>query len=149
MKDEIEFQFTPSNSLIINVEEWRSVVGFPDYEVSSLGRFRRLIDAKYRPVPPELRKELRGTLSHNGYIHIGLTRDKKQITKLAHRLVAEAFLEKPPGNVEVNHMNSIRSDNRSSNLEWVTRSQNQKHAWKSKCSKRENSSDSVISGFPT
>lgn len=58
-----------------------------------------------------------------------MVRDGKQETKLAHRMVAEAFLEQPSEEHQVvNHKNKVRTDNRISNLEWSTRSYNAKHA---------------------
>ena len=41
-----------------------------------------------------------------------------------HRLVASAFLSNPAGKPEVDHKNTIRSDNRVSNLRWATRKEN-------------------------
>jgi hypothetical protein len=46
---------------------------------------------------------------------------------MVHRLVAAAFIGEPPPGKEVNHINAVRSDNRASNLEYVTRSQNMAH----------------------
>lgn len=101
------------------VEVWETVAGFIRYEVSTLGRFRRKSTGKL----------LGGNTSHNGYLHIGLLKDGKQITKLSHRLIAETFLEKPsPLHNDVNHKNKKRMDNRVSNLEWLTRSQHAKHS---------------------
>lgn len=40
--------------------------------------------------------------------------------KLVHRLVAECWLEKPGGAIHVHHRNGDKSDNRATNLEWVT-----------------------------
>lgn len=115
---QLEFLTAPP-SPSLSEELWLTVSGFPRYEVSSLGRFRNKATGRY----------LGGTATHNGYLHIGLFRDGRQVTKLAHRLVAETFLVKPsPTHNDVNHRNKIRTDNRSQNLEWLTRSANSKHA---------------------
>lgn len=55
----------------------------------------------------------------------------KKKTYRAHRLVLMAF--KPVDDMdklEVNHINGDKKDNRLENLEWVTSSENQKHAFK-------------------
>jgi NUMOD4 motif/HNH endonuclease len=111
--------FDDGACMVASTEEWKPVVGFLRYEVSTLGRFRRLSNGKY----------LEGTFNHNGYIHIGLTRNGRQVTKLAHRLIAETFLE-PASKLHsvVNHKNKNRVDNRLSNLEWATRSYNSWHS---------------------
>ena len=47
-----------------------------------------------------------------------------------HRLVAECFCERPPGNVEVNHKDGNKLNNHFSNLEWVTHLENVRHAYR-------------------
>ena len=63
-----------------------------------------------------------------GYLVVELC--KKGIRKkfLVHRLVAKAYLNNFDNKPQVNHLNGVKDDNRASNLEWVTSSENQKHA---------------------
>lgn len=51
-------------------------------------------------------------------------------THLVSRLVATAFIPNPENKEEVNHKNGNPLDNSAGNLEWVTRSENIRHAFK-------------------
>lgn len=64
-----------------------------------------------------------------GYKEVALSKDGKTKTVLLHRLIAIHFVPNPDNLPVVNHKNGIKTDNRIENLEWVTRSQNTKHAY--------------------
>lgn len=109
-------------------EKWivsKTLKGF--YEVSSLGNIRRIKPGKNARVGCNRKF----TKSNNGYLSVVVHVDKVPITVHMHRLVAIEFLG-PPGftGAQVNHKNGIKTDNRIRNLEWVTQSQNMKHAKK-------------------
>lgn len=63
----------------------------------------------------------------NGYLSITLYKDGIRSDKvfLVHRLVAHMFLEKDENRSYIDHINTIRKDNRVENLRWVTRKENQ------------------------
>ena len=61
------------------------------------------------------------------YIDVGLTRNGEQKNELLHRLVAKAFCKKQPGEIEVDHIDKNRSNNKSNNLRWVSASDNQRN----------------------
>lgn len=109
-------------------EEWKSVgeigieVGRSEAHVSSHGRVRRRLGGSdWRPAfgTDEM------TLS-NGYPKISI--NKKPF--MVHILVAKLFLPRPsdPARCIVNHKDGDKLNAAASNLEWVTRSENARHA---------------------
>ena len=62
----------------------------------------------------------------NGYLSVKL----KHKSYLVHRLVAITWIPNDKNLMEVNHKNGVKTDNRVENLEWVSRSDNQKHAYR-------------------
>lgn len=66
-----------------------------------------------------------------GYKRVAMYKPTK-LRPLLHRLVAEHFVHNPdPINKKfVNHMDGDKSNNSASNLEWCTRSENEKHAFR-------------------
>lgn len=107
----------------ITPEEWRRVSGYERYEVSSMGRIRANTRCSHdRILSP-------ATLS-NGYVVvcIGAQPGAPRQNHHVHRLVAEAFLGPVPIGRQVNHKNGIKADNRVANLEYVTASENVRHA---------------------
>jgi hypothetical protein len=62
----------------------------------------------------------------NGYCRVTLRNKHFSV----HRLVAEAYLDKPADATEVNHIDGNKNNNNVSNLEWCTRQQNIDHRMK-------------------
>ena len=96
----------------------------PAYEVSSLGRVRTRINTGRwgRNAPGKLMKM---QMSENGYLFVGLFVDGKQRNFRAGRLVCSAFHGPPPfPSAQAAHWNGDRLDNRSTNLRWVSPSEN-------------------------
>ena len=107
-------------------EEWLETLDYSDYEVSSLGNVRSLNMKVWsgKVFYEKKGKTLSAGLSGTGY----LTISPKGKTKKVHQLVAEKFVEGWFEGAVVNHINGVKTDNFSNNLEWITVSENNKHA---------------------
>ena len=110
--------------------KWKDVKGFEGlYVVSDCGKVKSLGNGN--STNPNFRKEriLKTTYSANGYEKVKLNKEGKRKHAHVHRLVAIAFLDNPKNNPEVNHKDGDKLNNNYSNLEWVTASENQIHAF--------------------
>ncbi|AUO79145.1 endonuclease [Salinibacter phage M8CRM-1] len=73
-------------------------------------------------------KVLKPWIHPDGYERIHLYLEDGREKQYVHRLVAFAFVEGYFKNAEVNHKNGDKRDNRPSNLEWITKAENVRHA---------------------
>jgi hypothetical protein len=101
-------------------EAWRPVPAeYGRYEVSSHGRVRSAKSGRIR----------KGAYDNGlGYQRLLLSVYGRPVTAYVHRLVALAFCD-GDSSLEVNHKDGDKSNNVADNLEWVSRSQNMKHAY--------------------
>ena len=53
-----------------------------------------------------------------------ISENGKAFYKKVHRLVAEAFIPNPEEKTQIDHINTIKNDNRIENLRWVTPKEN-------------------------
>lgn len=88
-----------------------------NYEVNEIGEVRNSIT----------KRVLKPWDNGNGYMVLTLIIGGKKKHFYVHRIVAEVFCDGKNNSKEVNHKNGIKSDNRKSNLEWVTKSENNLH----------------------
>lgn len=114
-------------------EEWRDVVGWPGYQVSSEGRVRSVdrIDALGRRRCGRVLKQYpcqsaaqRARWAGKGHLAVTLCRDGRRRIVTVHTLVAEAFLGPCPKGHECRHLNGECTDNRVNNITWGTALEN-------------------------
>jgi hypothetical protein len=114
------------------MEKYLSIIGFKGYEVSNFGNVRsidRIVLAHNGKRKLHLKGRLLKQAIDDGYKKVALCIDKKLNTKRVHRLVAEHFCEKLNDKHEVNHIDGNKLNNKFDNLEWVSHSDNVKHAF--------------------
>ena len=115
-----------------NIEIWKPVVGYEGlYECSNMGNVRSLNYRRTNTI-----KNLSLSLSKYGYFQVKLWKNCKGKVLAVHRLVAEAFVPNPNNKPEIDHINTIKTDNTvwfnedgsinydKTNLRWVTKKEN-------------------------
>lgn len=107
--------------MMVTNEIWKDIPRFKGlYQASNLGRIKSLRKNKVLAVHPDGR----------GYEGLFLSKKGKKYKGKVHRLVAQTFKRNPKKKPEVNHKDGVKTNNLASNLEWATRSENEKHKYK-------------------
>lgn len=105
-------------------EIWKDVVGYEGlYQVSNLGRVKSF----HRKEPCILKP----MMNHKGYLRVELHNAGFAEMRSVHNLVKCAFdpLRDYGVNLQINHKDGDKTNNRIDNLEWCTGSQNVRHAF--------------------
>lgn len=112
-------------------EVWKSLNGIVEcgdnYEVSDFGNVRSVdrINHKGRRIKGRI---LKFGIKGKGYLSVKLCMNGVEKNYQVHRLVAMAFIPNTQNKPQVNHKDTNKKNNKLSNLEWVTNSENQIHA---------------------
>lgn len=97
-------------------EIWKPIEQSDGYEISNRGNLRR-------------NKRTLKISEKTVYKIVRIKINGKYTTRYIHRLVAEAFLSRANGRDFINHIDGNKHNNSVNNLEWVTRQENELHAW--------------------
>ena len=117
--------------LLSYMEKWETIKGYNGcYLISDFGNTkstnkRVIINGKLLTINRE--KVLTPKKTKNGYLQITIKYESKVKSYLIHRLVAISFIENKLNKKCVNHKDLDKTNNRVTNLEWVTHSENTKH----------------------
>jgi len=128
------------------MEIWQQIKGFENlYKISTYGRIKSLGNGKSTNSKTKFERILKSNYSSTGYEKIKLFKDGKRYYFSVHRLVAQTFLSNDKNKKEVNHKDGNKANNNVSNLEWVTSSENQLHAFKNGLQKSKMGKDHIQS----
>ena len=118
-------------------KEWKNITGYETlYKVSNYGEVKAkrrvvydIVDGERQPVSVT-KEKLMSLIDHgNGYVYVTLCDENGQRKNFyVHRLVAEAFLPNPDNLPQVNHLDYDRKNNKVTNLEWCTSTENVRHS---------------------
>lgn len=111
-------------------ECWNWIPGYRgSYKVSNLGRVMSVARRSYGRGAVLSTRILRQRIDGWGYLVLFLSKNGKSRPFSVHALVAKAFIKEVNKQKQVNHKNGDKKDNLLSNLEWVTPSENLRHAY--------------------
>ena len=145
-------------------EEWKSLdfMGYPNYEVSNLGRVKSLERQtwNHQGYVTRYARIMKQVYDTSGYPQVFLSCCGKGKSYGVHRLVACAFIPNPYNKPQIDHINTIKTDNRVENLRYCTAKENThnpltlkhrseglmgwKGAWKGKFGKDNHSSIPIV-----
>lgn len=110
------------SEVTVDSKVFKIIKDYPNYAISRCGA---VINIRNENVMQHL---LRGASTTTDYYYVGISNDVRVKKYLVHRLIAEYWIPNPDNKSSVNHKDGNKHNNHISNLEWVTRSENQRHA---------------------
>lgn len=112
------------------IEFWKDIENYEGlYQVSDQGRVRSLersVERRGKGLLKIKGKIISSRPKDGEYCRLILHRDGVKSGRTVHKLVAEAFLDKPDclERIAVDHINNIKTDNRLCNLQYITYREN-------------------------
>lgn len=104
-------------------EIWKDIEDYEGYQVSNFGRVRSL--DRYNSRGWWIKGcILKPIMDKKGYLTVGLSKNNQRKAFKVHRLVALHFIPNIENKPEIDHINTIKTDNRVENLRWVTPKEN-------------------------
>ena len=106
-----------TENLAANSENWKSIDGYRNYEVSWWGRVRNATTGRI----------LKGSITIGGYLIVGLRKNKIAKTHNVHQLVAHEWVDNPEEKRCVDHIDGNKVNNHLENLRWATHAENSRN----------------------
>jgi hypothetical protein len=106
--------------LVDNIEQWRLIDRYHNYECSSHGRVRNNVSGRV----------LKLCENSRGYFTVRLCKNGKALTRKVHKLVAEAFIDNPNDKKCVDHIDRNKKNNYRYNLRWSSSQENSRNRTK-------------------
>lgn len=103
-------------------EDLREIPGFKGYYISQDGKV-------YSSHKSDCLHEMVLKEDKDGYLEVGLYKNKKRYYRRVHRLVLEAWSTNPNKYTQVNHKDGNVKNNNIDNLEWCTAQYNIQHSF--------------------
>ena len=106
-----------TENLATNRENWTSIDGYHNYEVSWWGRVRNATTARI----------LKVSLNAGGYPIACLSKNKKQRVHYVHQLVAREWVSNPEEKRCADHSDGNKANNHFENLRYATHTENSRN----------------------
>jgi hypothetical protein len=106
------------------IEIWKDVPEYEGiYQASNLGNIKGIdrMNSRGQNIKGKILKFSKDKL---GYLKVGLTKNAIKTSMKVHRIVAITFIPNPLNKPQIDHINTIRDDNRVVNLRWTTHKEN-------------------------
>jgi len=106
------------------MEEWRIIEEFSNYAISNMGRVKRIKKTGRNTKVGHILKQRKNRC---GYMYTSMCKDGKRTSKTIHRLVLKTFIGY--NDLDCNHIDGDKTNNKLENLEYCTKSKNMIHAY--------------------